>query len=173
MWELNSTQPKNEYEFSSTGNESEIIFIFFFSTVIIVTGVILAMVSLSFICKYIFQRSHQDAAGPSLPNISDEKEFCATSYVDTHSYRIQANKSGFFFVESKSNDTNDVESQIEKRVAQVSSETCAICLDDFNLSDLVVLLDGCTHCFHQDCISLWLERSQKCPYCRFEICDKT
>ncbi|KAK9713625.1 hypothetical protein RND81_06G041000 [Saponaria officinalis] len=57
--------------------------------------------------------------------------------------------------------------------------TCPICLtDEVNKSvdaqvdleddDLVVALP-CRHIFHKSCISLWLERANCCPQCRFQL----
>lgn len=46
------------------------------------------------------------------------------------------------------------------------SETCPICLDDFeDGADVKVL--PCQHFFHVDCINPWLERrSGRCPLCK-------
>ncbi|KAK8805512.1 hypothetical protein WA158_002168 [Blastocystis sp. Blastoise] len=47
--------------------------------------------------------------------------------------------------------------------------TCAICLDDFNDTDMVKVLP-CHHIFHSDCIDKWLiEDKPDCPTCRHPI----
>ncbi|PIN05123.1 hypothetical protein CDL12_20121 [Handroanthus impetiginosus] len=43
---------------------------------------------------------------------------------------------------------------------------CAICLVEFNSSDVLRLLPPCYHVFHQECIDLWLESHKTCPVCR-------
>ncbi|GMH26772.1 hypothetical protein Nepgr_028615 [Nepenthes gracilis] len=43
---------------------------------------------------------------------------------------------------------------------------CAICLCDFDDDDLLRLLTGCSHVFHQECIDLWLKSHKSCPICR-------
>jgi hypothetical protein len=45
---------------------------------------------------------------------------------------------------------------------------CAVCLDSFVSGDLVRQLP-CRHDFHKDCVDVWLlERSSRCPICRFD-----
>jgi hypothetical protein len=50
--------------------------------------------------------------------------------------------------------------------SEAESETCPICLDDFeDGADVKVL--PCQHFFHVDCINPWLEgRSGRCPLCK-------
>ncbi|KAI3453393.1 hypothetical protein Pfo_010056 [Paulownia fortunei] len=43
---------------------------------------------------------------------------------------------------------------------------CAICLVEFEGSDVLRLLTACCHVFHQECIDLWLESHKTCPVCR-------
>ncbi|CAM0950293.1 unnamed protein product [Alopecurus aequalis] len=42
---------------------------------------------------------------------------------------------------------------------------CAVCLTDFEAEDKVSTMP-CNHCFHQGCISEWLQVSCVCPLCR-------
>ncbi|KAJ5924323.1 hypothetical protein N7466_008510 [Penicillium verhagenii] len=47
--------------------------------------------------------------------------------------------------------------------------TCAICQDDLNVGDEVILLP-CTHwSFHSACLEPWLRRSNTCPTCRLPV----
>ncbi|KAK3012651.1 hypothetical protein RJ639_009196 [Escallonia herrerae] len=48
---------------------------------------------------------------------------------------------------------------------------CAICLDDFEPRQLVVLTP-CSHMFHEDCIVPWVKSNGKCPVCRSAICER-
>ncbi|KAL6548011.1 hypothetical protein OROMI_009277 [Orobanche minor] len=43
---------------------------------------------------------------------------------------------------------------------------CAICLVEFEGSNLLRLLTICYHVYHQECIDLWLESHKTCPVCR-------
>ncbi|XP_076900466.1 RING-H2 finger protein ATL30-like [Bidens hawaiensis] len=43
---------------------------------------------------------------------------------------------------------------------------CAICLCEFEDDNVLRLLTKCSHVFHQECIDLWLESHNTCPFCR-------
>jgi hypothetical protein len=45
---------------------------------------------------------------------------------------------------------------------------CCICLDEIELGNETLLLP-CGHMFHSKCGFTWLEKSNTCPICRFEI----
>jgi len=42
--------------------------------------------------------------------------------------------------------------------------TCAVCLCDMELNQSVRVLN-CQHCFHSDCITIWLKQRASCPLC--------
>jgi len=44
---------------------------------------------------------------------------------------------------------------------------CAICQNLVDLDCLVTT--GCSHCFCKGCLSLWMERSSKCPTCNWDL----
>lgn len=46
-----------------------------------------------------------------------------------------------------------------------NQDTCAICLENHNNNDDVIILD-CKHIYHKDCISEWLREHETCPVCR-------
>lgn len=46
--------------------------------------------------------------------------------------------------------------------------TCNICLDKYNVNDVVITLD-CQHEFHEKCILEWLKLRNTCPVCRYEM----
>ncbi|GMH21476.1 hypothetical protein Nepgr_023318 [Nepenthes gracilis] len=43
---------------------------------------------------------------------------------------------------------------------------CAVCLESFNVGEKCRLLPNCHHCFHAQCIDLWLMETPFCPICR-------
>ena len=46
---------------------------------------------------------------------------------------------------------------------------CPICIDEYGLGDMMAKL-SCGHCFHQQCIELWLSGPSKtCPQCRAAV----
>ena len=54
-----------------------------------------------------------------------------------------------------------------------SDEVCAICLDEFSIEGVAaaarVIRTPCSHIYHEDCIVEWLENSNMCPMCRYEL----
>ncbi|KAH0678066.1 hypothetical protein KY284_019151 [Solanum tuberosum] len=49
-----------------------------------------------------------------------------------------------------------------------SNDECLVCLDAIGEETQVLCLP-CSHMFHGDCITKWLENSHYCPLCRFEM----
>ncbi|XP_006349597.1 E3 ubiquitin-protein ligase RING1-like [Solanum tuberosum] len=49
-----------------------------------------------------------------------------------------------------------------------SNDECLVCLDELGEETEVVRLP-CSHMFHAECITKWLENSHYCPLCRFEM----
>jgi len=52
-------------------------------------------------------------------------------------------------------------------VANEGSE-CSICLCDLEAGRTALRLP-CSHLFHEDCVKDWLQKSNECPVCRFEL----
>ncbi|KAE8671054.1 putative clathrin assembly protein [Hibiscus syriacus] len=50
------------------------------------------------------------------------------------------------------------------------SDTCAICLDEFNQGQWCRNLVGCGHLFHRRCLDSWLIQVTSCPICRTRVC---
>lgn len=53
---------------------------------------------------------------------------------------------------------------------RVHNDSCAICLDEFNMDEPIALLP-CCHGFHRRCLDPWLDRSALCPICKQSILD--
>ncbi|KAJ8665263.1 hypothetical protein QAD02_006925 [Eretmocerus hayati] len=45
---------------------------------------------------------------------------------------------------------------------------CPICLRDFEKGNIAKSLP-CKHTFHKECIEPWLEKTNSCPLCRYEL----
>ncbi|KAK1270179.1 E3 ubiquitin-protein ligase [Acorus gramineus] len=43
---------------------------------------------------------------------------------------------------------------------------CAVCLSEFKDGEEVRLLPECLHCYHVECIDMWLSSHSNCPLCR-------
>jgi hypothetical protein len=83
-------------------------------------------------------------------------------------------------VATSSNPTRDTSSPappLVKLSDDVPTNMCAICLDSYQQGQVVAWSSGCTHAFHQDCISHYLARKMilgdesPCPACRQKFCD--
>ncbi|KAF7822896.1 E3 ubiquitin-protein ligase DZIP3-like isoform X1 [Senna tora] len=58
-----------------------------------------------------------------------------------------------------------------EREKQEGGKRCAICLEDFEPKEEVVLTP-CKHLFHEDCVVPWVTSKGQCPVCRFVIYEK-
>ncbi|KAH7420592.1 hypothetical protein KP509_13G013700 [Ceratopteris richardii] len=63
---------------------------------------------------------------------------------------------------------NTVEKKVQIRSLSLSAvKECAVCLSDFMDCEEVKILPVCGHCFHVECIDMWLFSNTTCPVCRF------
>ncbi|AEC06675.1 unnamed protein product [Arabidopsis thaliana] len=53
--------------------------------------------------------------------------------------------------------------------ASENTDSCSVCLQDFQLGETVRSLPHCHHMFHLPCIDNWLLRHGSCPMCRRDI----
>ncbi|XP_051142169.1 RING-H2 finger protein ATL2-like [Andrographis paniculata] len=56
-----------------------------------------------------------------------------------------------------------------KTRVQGSPLECAVCLSEFEEGETGRILPGCHHCFHIDCIDMWLLSHCLCPLCRTPV----
>jgi len=49
------------------------------------------------------------------------------------------------------------------------SDTCSICQQSFNDTDITRMLNNCKHIFHLTCIDTWLSAHNTCPSCRHNL----
>jgi hypothetical protein len=73
-------------------------------------------------------------------------------------------------------DTSTPDPPLVELSDDVVPNLCAICLDSYQHGQVVAWSSGCTHAFHQDCISHYLARKMiggesPCPSCRQKFCD--
>ncbi|KAG6393556.1 hypothetical protein SASPL_147800 [Salvia splendens] len=59
---------------------------------------------------------------------------------------------------------------LHSQTESISSDgECCICLGVFGDGDKVKLLPRCRHCFHSECVDMWLVTHSSCPLCRTAI----
>ncbi|GFQ04118.1 RING-H2 finger protein atl2 [Phtheirospermum japonicum] len=46
---------------------------------------------------------------------------------------------------------------------------CAVCLSDFEVCETGRVMPECKHCFHIECIDMWLQSHCECPLCRTRV----
>ena len=59
--------------------------------------------------------------------------------------------------------------EIQSQRTTDNAGTCAICLNEFEMNDQVMVMPGCRHVFHSICIRQWLDLQRVCPFCRNNI----
>ena len=47
--------------------------------------------------------------------------------------------------------------------------TCAICQNQYNESDILRKLNSCGHYFHASCLEEWFSNHSNCPVCRSQL----
>ncbi|KAH7550306.1 hypothetical protein ACOSP7_024447 [Xanthoceras sorbifolium] len=57
---------------------------------------------------------------------------------------------------------------LKKTKVEGCSRQCVICLEEISVGSEATRMP-CSHVYHQDCIVSWLEQSNLCPLCRFQI----
>ncbi|EZA49733.1 hypothetical protein DMN91_007710 [Ooceraea biroi] len=61
-----------------------------------------------------------------------------------------------------------VENLSEIKIESTESKQCPVCLKEFEVDDKAKLMP-CQHVFHQECIIPWLQKTNSCPLCRYEL----
>ena len=55
-----------------------------------------------------------------------------------------------------------------KKYSTIKEDKCAICLQKFKGVDIIKEFP-CKHIFHKNCILKWIEKSNICPLCKYDI----
>ena len=57
-----------------------------------------------------------------------------------------------------------------KKYSKIKEKKCSICLLKYKKSDIIKELP-CNHIFHKNCILKWMEKSNVCPICKYDIAE--
>ena len=57
-----------------------------------------------------------------------------------------------------------------KKYSALKEEKCPICLQKYKGADMIKEFP-CKHIFHKECIFKWLNKSNVCPLCKYDISD--
>lgn len=58
-------------------------------------------------------------------------------------------------------DFNNINTLIYKKYIHLNEKCCPICLCDYQEEDVLKILPGCYHTFHQECIKHWFKNQLK------------
>uniref|UniRef100_A0A1A9W0T0 RING-type domain-containing protein n=1 Tax=Glossina brevipalpis TaxID=37001 RepID=A0A1A9W0T0_9MUSC len=89
---------------------------------------------------------------------------------DTPSMELTSNRTKLYIIEAQLTDT--VQQIIDMAYTfkfddKISNQTtCAVCLFDFEINELVQKMMFCEHIFHASCVKEWLKLNTSCPLCR-------
>lgn len=53
----------------------------------------------------------------------------------------------------------------------METNSCSICLANFDETEQIIMLPECKHIYHEGCLDQWLKINSVCPYCRFNVRD--
>ncbi|EFN75399.1 E3 ubiquitin-protein ligase RNF181 [Harpegnathos saltator] len=56
----------------------------------------------------------------------------------------------------------------EIQIGSGETKQCPVCLKDFEAGNKAISMP-CRHAFHSECILPWLEKTNSCPLCRYEL----
>jgi len=108
-------------------------------------------------------------------NHSTEEE-AESSLIKNHSNKLKKARviSKLSNYDQTADDDNDISiqssSSLTNKMDENKSDICTVCLDEFGKGDILAGRPTvCTHVFHKDCLSAWLERQECCPICRQTI----
>ena len=55
----------------------------------------------------------------------------------------------------------------KEEVKDEVTETCAICMEDYEENEDIIIGDSCVHMYHKECLLKWMKAKHDfCPYCR-------
>ncbi|KRT79071.1 zinc finger protein [Oryctes borbonicus] len=61
-----------------------------------------------------------------------------------------------------------VVNELPEETIDVEGKQCPVCLEMHEIGEIVKKLP-CKHRFHSACITSWLEKTNSCPICRYEL----
>jgi hypothetical protein len=60
--------------------------------------------------------------------------------------------------------------RIEEEISEHEAMTCSVCFEELSDgSETIQLPSPCSHVYHEECIMIWLDRSNTCPLCRRHV----
>lgn len=62
--------------------------------------------------------------------------------------------------------TKKIHRQLLNEMKALKHDTCSICISDYQINDVIIVLPICLHNYHKECALTWLEDHGTCPICR-------
>uniref|UniRef100_A0A1B0BTK0 RING-type domain-containing protein n=1 Tax=Glossina palpalis gambiensis TaxID=67801 RepID=A0A1B0BTK0_9MUSC len=89
---------------------------------------------------------------------------------DTPSVEVTLHRTKLYTIEAQLTDTVeqiiDMAYTLKYDAKSCKQTTCAVCLSDFEINELVQKMMFCEHIFHAPCVKEWLKLNTSCPLCR-------
>ncbi|KAI3872112.1 hypothetical protein MKX03_033173 [Papaver bracteatum] len=81
--------------------------------------------------------------------------------------KVRASESAIVGLERRACLYEDVDDSLGEN-STGSAADCVVCMDSFEVGTMLAYMP-CSHFFHENCLVQWLQESNSCPLCRFEI----
>ena len=92
--------------------------------------------------------------------------------IENYSSFINNNNSNSLNIDHINTESNNNESNDESNNESSDEEDdrlCSICQQNYNSTDILRIINHCSHYYHQHCLDQWLENNTKCPECQHDL----
>ena len=149
------------------------------SKIMVVAVAVLFSVVLFILCLHIYAKwfwRTQAVAAPNLPGSPTSLSWRRRRRYAHHGLHVSGNDHAGVPVQQQMQVSMGLDRAVvealptfEYKAAAMAKKTtmeCAVCLEDFEETEVGRTLPKCGHSFHLDCIDMWLHSHSTCPLCR-------
>ena len=109
------------------------------------------------------QNNDSNESNESDEEINEEEDSNEENNRENNENQIFNNKKKQFILE-----LNEFQYKHIKKYSKIKEKKCSICLLKYKKSDIIKEFP-CSHVFHKNCILKWIEKSNICPLCKYNI----
>ena len=111
------------------------------------------------------QNNDSNESNESDEEINEEEDSNEENNRENNENQIFNNKKKQFILE-----LNEFQYKHIKKYSKIKEKKCSICLLKYKKSDIIKEFP-CSHVFHKNCILKWIEKSNICPLCKYDITE--